>query len=366
MAQQKQKQRQNKNSNMNQGYKNQNGKKGQRPRQGQKKQPNPVTAPLDPAGVRRETRASTQLKFRPLERAIGAEVRASKQRTKQIGNWWQNYLDEVSGVQADTAAAYDQANATTQGLIAQAGATDAAQTSALQAEAAKNAELRGAAPGTELAGREAAAGAQRNYLSAAYGGKNAAEGAHQKTYLADKRRIGVGQSIASRKEEMRRTRATEKDRKETRKERGNYAVEKRGELRDKERDYLIQRRAFPEAKAERRQQERENAQEEARLRRSQSETERHNRATEQASREDGGSEGLTPSQKRDAREGRRGAVAAAGNLIKANGVPKTAKEWAGLQALLEDKEEISPTEARYAIKKLKKRYVGMNATPAGR
>ena len=60
MAQQKQQQKQKQRQN-----------KGRGARQGQKKQPNSVTAPLGPKELRQETRASTNLKFRPLERAIG-------------------------------------------------------------------------------------------------------------------------------------------------------------------------------------------------------------------------------------------------------------------------------------------------------
>ena len=371
MAQQKQKQRQNKKQ------------KGQGARQGQKKQPNkpapnPLTAPPTPQSVRKESRAATQTKFRPLERAIGAEVRASKQRTRQEGNWWQNYLDEVSAADASNKAAYDQAAATTQGFITQAGATDAAQTSSLQAEAAKNAELRGAAPGTELAGREAAAGAQRNYLSAATGGKTAQVGAAQHAYLQDKRRIGVGQSIASRKEEQRRTRGFEKDRRDTRGERGAYRVATEGEKQKDARDYLIQRRAFPLEKQKLKQEAEEGKadqtlaeREEARRRR-----EEKRKQNEYKHPNDGG--GLTPSEKQGKKESWNNAKSTARTLFeRGRGYKKPSGEtvygpkwgwrsWAELVAAVAKEAEVPPAMARRAVERIRKHEQSQGGPSAGK
>jgi len=173
--------------------------------------------------INKETRASTKTKFNPLERAIGAEKRASERRTREEGDWWQNYLNTVSAGQADTSAAYAQAASTQQAQVGQASQIDTANTAQLQADAAKSAELRGATPSAAPAEREAAAQAQRNYLAAAQGGTTALTGANQRAYLDEQKRIGVGQSIASRKEEQRRTRKIEQDRTATRRERGTGA-----------------------------------------------------------------------------------------------------------------------------------------------
>lgn len=331
-----------------------------------------VTEPLDMRGLRKETRAATNQRFRPLEKEIAGELRASNRRVKETGNWWQNYLDTVNQGRAETQAAYAQAGATNADQIAQASQIDSANTQALQAEAAKSAELRGVAPSTAPAEREAAAQAQRNYLAAAQGGATQQMGANQFAYLTDQKRIGVGQSIASRKEEQRRGRSIMKDRRDVRRERGDYATTKRQELRDKEREYLIQRRAFPEAKAERRLEEREGARD-ARENAQERAEDRRQRSIENRQRQEG--IGIDRRKTRndergegnpEAKEGRRNATATANRLVKQYGVPKTAKEWADLEEAVAKESEVSPSEARQAVKRVKARAASKEpAIPGG-
>lgn len=195
-------------------------------------------------GLRRETRAATNLRYRPEERAISGELRASRQRVGQQGDWWNNYLQTVNQGRAETAAAYDKAAATSQAQVAQASAIDTANTQKLNEEAAKSAATRGAETSSAPAERESAAQAQRNYLSAAQAGTTAQMGANQYAYLTDQKRIGEGQKIASRTEEQKRGLSLRQDLRDTRKERGEYAASKRGELRDKEREYVQQLKEF--------------------------------------------------------------------------------------------------------------------------
>lgn len=322
---------------------------------------NYITEPLSPKGLRKETRASTNLKFRPLERAIGADIRASKQRQGEVGDWFQNYLNTVSAGQADTAAAYQQAGATQQAQIGQASAIDSANTAQLQAAAAKDAELRGTSPGNAAAEREAAAQASRNYLASAQAGSTALSGANQHAYLNEQKRIGAGQRIASGKEEQRREAGFRKDRRETRKERGEYATTKRGELRGEERDYLLKRKAFGLEKSEGARSARESAIERGEKRRHESAEERRKNAAqrnenqEQANqnrkaRNEGKAGGLTPSERHDRQEGRRNAAATAKSLFEAKKWPS----WAALERAVRKESEVSPAEARQAVKKLRK------------
>lgn len=378
MAQQKQQQQRRQNQRQNkQKQNNPRGNKGAN----KKKPPNPVTGPPTWKDINRETRAATNTKFRPLERAIGAEVRASKQRTRQEGDWWNNYLEEVKGVQGQTQAAYDQAAATTQGFINQTGAIDAAQSDKLQAEANANAALRGAAPSTEAANREAAGSAQRQYLSAAYGGKNAAEGASQRSYLGQKQLIGLGQKIASRNEEERRTRGFEKDRRDTRGERGAYAATKRGEERDKAREYAIQQRAFPQKKAELAQQERESAADRRIAQQNANSSTRSSRASAknaQTTAETAGKTGgLTPSEKHGKEASWNNAKSTAQTLYdRGRGFKKPSGEtvygekwpyqsWAELIADVEAAAEVPPAMARRAVERLRKRTEGSRGGPSG-
>jgi hypothetical protein len=313
-----------------------------------------VTEPLTPKTVSQETRASTNQRFRPLERAITGDIRASKQRVHEQGDWWQSYLDQVNAGQADTSAAYAQAAATGQAQIGQASAIDTANTDRLQGEAAKSAELRGVAPSTAPAEREAAMQAQRNYLGAAQGNATAQVGANQRAYLNEQKRIGVGQSIASRKEEQRRERTYRKDLRNTRNERGDYATTKRGELRQSERDYLIQRQAFGLDKKQAAQDASDAGADNARADR---EEDRRRREEKRKKNEylNPASGGKTPAEQREAKEGRENAGAKARQLIQAHGWPKSAKEWADLEEAIAKESEVSPAAASDAVKRLKVR-----------
>lgn len=351
-----------KNEPRSQGRKRSKGKPKQRNRAEEQAR---VTEPLTPKGMRRETRTATNLRFKPLEKAIAGDLRASERRVGEQGDWWQNYLDTVSAGQADTSAAYAQAAQAGQAQIGQASAIDTANTERLQGEAAKSAELRGVAPSTAPAEREAAAQAQRNYLAAAQGGATAQMGANQRAYLNEQKRIGVGQSIASRKEEQRRGRSIRQDRRDVRRERGDYAATKRGELRAEERDYLIQRQAFGLDKRKAAQEARDDAvdnriaQQNANSSTRSSKASAKNAATTAKNAAKGG---LTPSEKRtvrnekrEAQEARQNAMSKANQLITAHGYPKTAKEWADLEEAVAKESEVSPAEARRAVAKLKEK-----------
>jgi hypothetical protein len=355
------------------------GKRGQPPRKGQggdQKRGKPTGTTLPPylAGPRtpkelgRETRASTNQKFRPLEKAVAGDLRASERRVKDEGNWWQNYLNTVNAGQADTTAAYQQAGATNQAQIAQASSIDTANTAHLQDEAAKSAELRGVAPTTAPAERESAMQAQRNYLAAAQGGAIAEMGANQRAYLNEQKRIGVGQSIASRREEQRRGRSIRQDMRDVRKERGEYATAKRGEGIDKERDYLVQRRAFGLDKRKQTAAELEGAADRTIAQQNADSSTRSSKASAKnaATTAKGAAKGgKTPAEQREAQEGRQNASAKASQLIKAHGYPKSDKEWAQLEEAVAKEAEVSPADAARIIKRLKAKRANSPAGVAG-
>lgn len=325
-----------------------------------------LAGPRTPKELARETRSSTNQKFRPLEKAVAGDLRASNHRVKEEGDWWQNYLNTVNAGQADTSAAYAQAGATNQAQMAQASSIDTANTARLQDEAGKSAELRGVAPTTAPAEREAAMQAQRNYLAVAQGGALAKTGADQRGYLNEQKRIGVGQSIASRNEEQRRGRSIRQDMRDTRRERGAYAVEKRGEGIDKERNYLLEQhvahlddRKFQNEKQEGKAASGTAAQEAAEKRHQQ---EIENRQNQEKINNEGKSGGKTPAEQRDAQQGRQNAAAKASQLIKAHGYPKSEKEWAQLEEAVAKEAEVSPADAARIIKRLKTRRAN---SPAG-
>lgn len=337
-----------------------------RPRGGRRGNRNPITAPLTPAELRRETRAATNLKFRPLERKIGADLRASHQRVGQIGDWWKEYTDQVKQNQIDNAAAYQQAQAYDQQMMEAASTRDSANTQALDAEAKKSAELRGAEPSTAAAERETAAQAQRNLAATNEAGALANAGAAQYAYLGDKRRIGIGQSIKSRMDEQKRGRTIRQDRRDLARERGDYAATYRGEEREKERRYGIERgvaqldrrkqgaderegrRGAREKRGERRE---DRRQQRIENRRKQRELE----LDEQETRRKGRGGGKTPSEQNADREGRENAYSTVARLVRQSGVPKNKKDWADLEEAVAKESEVSPAEARLAVRQYKRK-----------
>lgn len=319
---------------------------------------NYLNEPLTPGRLQKETRAATNIAYRPTERAINAEKRASTARTKDLGNWWNEYLSTVQGNQAATQAAYDKAGSQTQAFIGQTSALDNANTQKLDTQAQESAALRGQTAPTAPGERAAAAQAQRNYLGAAMGGATAARGANEFAYLGEQNRIGKGQSIASRVAEQKRTRSIESDKRELAKQRGEYATKFRGEQIKNNHDYLIQLRAFgldkkkfgaevagahTEATA--------NALKEAR---EQSQQGIENRQKQEEIGNEGGGGGPSASEKQAARQGRRNAMVTARNLYTAaKNPPTTSAGWAAFAQLVAAQDEVSPTEAQWAVKRLR-------------
>lgn len=326
-------------------------RKGRKQDQGQK--PNPITAPLTPRQLRKETRAATRQEYRPMQREIQGELRASNQRVGQVGDWWNDYLQQVSGIQADTQGAYNNAAAQTQGFIGQSSALDSANTQRLQAEAAQSAALRGATPDTNAAQTEAASQAQRNYLSSAYGSATAQRGANQYAYLGDQKRIGAGQKIASQTAEQKRGLSIRQDLRELAKSKGDFKTRYRADARASERAYLLEQGKQAAYDRVAGLKSRDSAADNARSAASDAETRRHNRAGEADS---GASGGRTPSQRRDDRKGAKEAMTAAQTLYSAAGRPRwSGKDWTLFIQRVAMEDGIGYAEAKRAVAKLKKK-----------
>lgn len=320
-----------------------------------------VTEPMTGKDIRRETRTQTNMKFRPLEREIAGEIGASKKRTGEVGDWWSTYLDEVNKGRAETAGAYAQAGATSAAQMAQASSIDSANTQRLDTDAAASAALRGVEPSQAPAQREAAMQAQRNYLAQAQANTTGQLGANQFGYLTDQKRIGVGQSIAGRTAEQGRTRSLERDRRATRRERGDYSATKRTELRGKEFEKKVQTSAFNLDKKTAAQEARDDA---AKNRIDQKNADTSAGNLTQREREEnydrnqdrrGGKGNLTPSERRDQKEAWKNAWTEGLALYNSEPPPDNPQDWAKFQRVLAEQSEVSPRMAQLAVEKLKKK-----------
>lgn len=324
-----------------------------------------LSEPLTPKTLRKETRAATNLAYRPTERAINSERRASVQRTKDLGNWWNEYLSTVQQGQGSTAAAYQTAANQATGAINASSAIDNANTARLSNDAAASAAVRGQTAPTQPAERGAAAQAQRNYLSSAQTGATAQRGANQFAYLGEQNRIGKGQSIAARVNEQKRTRTIESDKRELAKQRGEYATKFRGEAIKNNHDYLIQRQAYGLDKAKLHTEKAEAAQAAAAAAAKESnslhqqEIENRQKQQEINNEPKPGKNGKTSAEEQASKQGRHNAMVAAKSYyaqIPGPKKPTTAAQWAAFQTIIESKDEVTPTEAAWAVKRLRAQY----------
>lgn len=302
--------------------------------------------------LHQQTTAATNMAYRPTERQIRANKRASALRTKNIGNWWNQYLQEVSGQQAATQAAYAAANQQTQGLIGAAGQVDSANTARLNSEAAQSAALRG--QDASLANQAAtqtsnAALAQRNTALGTMGAATAARGANQFSYLADKSRVGKGQRASSMEAEAKRGAGMLADLANLRKERGDYATKYLGEKQKEARDYLLQRQAFNLDK--------KNANLDQLNEEANREIDWYNAKTgRQNSNKSGDGNGLTNSERRTIKNAKENALKTVNRYIKQHGYPRDKASQTELEALVAEEEGVSPADAAWAIKRYLKRH----------
>jgi hypothetical protein len=331
--------------------------------------------------LHQETTAATNLAYRPTERSIAAEKRASQQRTKNVGTWWNEYLAQVGAGQAATQGAYQNAAAQTQGIIGTAGAVDSANTAAQNSAAESAAAARGqsaTAANAATTSTANAAQATRNAGVAALGARTAGQGANQYAYLGEQKRIGAGQRVASMINQGKKTASIEGDRTALRKERGEYAVKTLGQKQAEQREIRLKRQAFAlekhsaaqsaraEAEAakveykEHLAEERAKAGERAEGRTQQQiENERaakelHNETTKVNN--EGKNGGRSTSEKREGREDKKNAWTEGVALYKSEAPPQNEEEWRKFQTHLASQAEISPAAAAWAVELLKQRF----------
>lgn len=331
-----------------------------------------------PKKARHIAGAEANKEYKPILRGLRSEVAGSKKREGELGSWYGGLASQIGQAQQSAAASSAAQEKALTERLAQAGAQDS---SALQAQASKNAELAKLLGGpTNTAGQaEAAKGTQalaqqRVSLTSPV----SAERANYQNYLGGRQTSAIERGIEARKAETSRRRKIKEDLRAGKKERGQAVVSNLEKLREGARDYAIQKQAFGqkgkelavssrEAAIERAQKARENAAD-RRISSRNAATSERNAATSERSqhntarhyREEGKHSGLTPTQRRDRKESNQDAGAAVRRTVKANGVPKTAQEWAGLEAIVAKESGVGAKRAAEAVRRYKKRTQSRN------
>jgi hypothetical protein len=323
----------------------------------------PLTAPLTTPQARHMAGAEARSEYGPTIRAAKGELRGSKMRQGEIGDWYSQLSNQINQAAQATDASYAQAN---NALLAhaQAAADAAAKTQGSIAQNnAATANLVGADPSLFAAAQNegAAAANQRQLTYGALAAPIAQSGASQAAYLRNTGINATRQGIADRQKESKRRKEIKEDLTALRKERAQKTVGNFRDIRGEERDYGIQRSAFNLDKQEAAQNARDDAVKNRLARRSARTSERN---AEIAERNAGTSARNARTSEESAAETRRhdratekggggdrqNAWSAAKSLFE----KRTWPSWAALETKLRKESEVTPAAARWAIQKLRK------------
>lgn len=202
-----------------------------------------VVEPFSPKQIRRETRARVRLEFGDADRALRGDLRASRQQSKNLNAWYQQYQGNMErlrqGQLANTNALQEQSRASA-GLMNQAAT---AQREALDAEEQRSAALRGAS--TSGAGATEAAGeTQRQALMTSTRDRNAQIGSSAYNRLAEvNAAAGLGLQADQRRERGTRLETRSKMR-DLARDKGASRIKNRADIIRGERDFNIQNRTL--------------------------------------------------------------------------------------------------------------------------
>jgi hypothetical protein len=216
-----------------------------KPNKNRKKQINRITAPItSPKQVRREVGAAARLEYGGTQRQIRGEKRASRQASRNINSWHKQYQDTLQnlrqeGIQDQAATANQAKNA-----MMMAGGQDRANRSALAAEEAKSAGLRGATPQYGGQSQSIEAAAQRSNLDALAHNRTSQIGQSNTNMLGEIRGAAVLGRNASLREERAVRQNLDADMRVLRKDKGAFKVSQRASIRQSERDYGLQKQTL--------------------------------------------------------------------------------------------------------------------------
>lgn len=200
--------------------------------------------PLAGKDFKKELRAGVRAKYAPAESQLRIERGISDQRVRTLPGVYDQYTNQMGQLQSQSVAAYAAAQ---NQMFAQANAMNQATQAQITADAAEQQRLAGirgavADPSVAAKARMAAQGQQASLLQ--YGGSLGAEGARQGQYLGTRGAIGHLRKAEALGEEFQRRRGIEAKGADLAREKGDYRLEYRNKLREGERTYDLNRKAF--------------------------------------------------------------------------------------------------------------------------
>jgi len=197
-----------------------------------------IVAPLSKKGLRKELKAAGQLKYGQELRDLKKERRITRATQKRNQGWFDDYQNKIQAAQSDSAANYaatgtQLANQSNQGYV-----QDAAQSATINAQRGADAQLYGAKSAPTGADTLAQASSFRSSQGAAQRASLASQGAANYDYLGGRRATAAGSALASRLATQKRQQVLREETRDVKKERQDFKVDLRRELRGAERQFL--------------------------------------------------------------------------------------------------------------------------------
>jgi len=318
--------------------------------------------PNSEAEAKRTAAAEAGLATNPLISSIRGEERASRQRQRQIGEWYGQLNQQIGQDAAEASAASATANSALQKQLETANQGSLASQAQIGAQQGEFAKLVGAAPTafTPTDQEGAAAGTQRAYAQAALSAPIIQAGASQGAFLRNQAANATHEGIFQRQQEANRRQNIKQDLQKAQQAKGEARVEDFNKLKEaaqkgetEKEAFGLKNKEFNTAQATAAQQAKIEAEERAEGK-TQREIENRWKQRElnenKAAHENGG--GLTPDEKATRHEAWTNAWHAAVALYE----KKQWKNWGELQRALEKESEVSPTQAARAVAVIRKRY----------
>jgi hypothetical protein len=203
------------------------------------KDPGFLSKPVTRKEFRKELKSMRRLEFGPEQRQLKSEKRASNLQQQRIGDWFNQYQQQLGRINTQTNTAYDQAIAGQQQDTASATAYADKLRARMAAQNQESAQLRGATPSPAVDQQAAQANAARLQSNTNFTGLLRSQGATQNAYMLDKKRIGKGEEISQLLAEAARGRQVNQDLRDLAHRKRDFAKEFINQLRPQERDFYL-------------------------------------------------------------------------------------------------------------------------------
>lgn len=203
-----------------------------------------LVAALTPKQARKEIRAEAKLAYGDKLRDYGKQIGASKQQSRQINQWYDQYRDNVADIQRGQARSTADLQGQARSWDNTAATRSKAEANRVSGEEDRSAAIRGALPNSGANATDSAAEEQRNALRKSYGMRAAEMGTASNNLLGQFREA----SFSGLRDDQRRERNIrlnlQKDRNATKKEMGAFKVAQGAVKRKEEREWRFQNKSL--------------------------------------------------------------------------------------------------------------------------